>query len=134
MTDPRSDAPTRFTSGRLLATRRTTGDTAEIIVARVGAKDIGAIARLGAEEGDRLGGSFNNRPAFADVAAVSHRRVARMRGSCGGGQAMRPAGARASEITGLGSEMAALTARPARPWHDMRIDDPDARRLADLRR
>jgi hypothetical protein len=93
------------------STRRTSGDTAEITV-RAGAKDIGTISRLGAEEGDRLGGSFNNRPAFADVAAVfaEHARAV------ASGDAA-DAAARATEIVALGCEV----------WHsvhDMRIDEP----------
>jgi len=93
------------------STRRTTGDTAQIVV-RAGGKDIGTIARLGAEEGDRLGGSFSNRPAFADVAAIfgEHARAV----AAGDATA---AAARAAEISALGAEV----------WHsvhDMRIDEP----------
>lgn len=47
------------------ATRRSSGDTAAILV-RAAGKDLGAITQMGSEADDTLAGNFVNRPAFAD--------------------------------------------------------------------
>lgn len=92
-------------------TRRTTGDSADIVV-RAGGKDIGSIGRLGAGEGDRLAGIFTHRPAFADVSGVF---AAHARAIATGDEAARAVSE--NEIAALGCEV----------WHsvhDMRIDEP----------
>ncbi len=90
--------------------RRTTGDTAQIIV-RTGDKELGAITQLGSDGSDTLSGNFANRPAFADMAAVFNELAKAM-----AAHDAATAGLRRAEIAALGIEV----------WHsvhDMRIDE-----------
>lgn len=101
----------RPASRPVTVTRRTVGDTSQILV-RAGERELGAITQLGSGEDDTLSGNFANRPAFVDFTAVFHE-LARAIDSNDA-----PAiAARRTELAGLGVEV----------WHkvhDMRIDDP----------
>jgi hypothetical protein len=57
--------PVRPASRPVSVTRRTSGDTSQIIV-RAGDRDLGAIAGLGSGDGDGLEGRFTNYPAYVD--------------------------------------------------------------------
>ena len=98
-------------------TRRTTGDTASIIV-RAGDKQFGAITQLGPDADDALSGSFVHRPAFGDVAAVFNELARAIQAADPGAIASRR-----EELAQLGVEV----------WHsvhDMRIDAPGSLTIA----
>ena len=103
--------PVRSSSRPVSVTRRTSGDTATILV-RAGDKDLGAITQLGQEVDDTLGGNFVNRPAFADLApAFRAHYEARIAG----------------EADRIATALAALAPHRIEVWHsvhDMRIDEP----------
>lgn len=109
--------PVRSASRPVSVTRRTSGDTATIVV-RAGGKDFGAITQLGSDTGDMLAGNFVNRPAFADVAAIFHEHAEATRRADQAAIAARQA-----ELDSLGIEV----------WHsahDMRIDEPGTLSIA----
>ncbi|MFM9938809.1 MAG: hypothetical protein ACKVP7_04855 [Hyphomicrobiaceae bacterium] len=98
-------------------TRRSTGDTAQIIV-RAGDKELGAITQLGSDGTDTLSGNFTNRPAFADVAAVFNE----LAKAVAANDAVT-VNERRAEIAKLGIEV----------WHsvhDMRIDEAGSLAIA----
>ena len=98
-------------------TKRTTGDTASIVV-RAGDKELGSIASLASDAGDMLSGNFSNRPAFTDF-AEAFRTLA---------DALQPADAFTAATA-----RASLDAASIGVWHsvhDMRIDEPGTLSIA----
>lgn len=92
-------------------TRRTSGDTATILV-RAGDRDLGAITQLGSDAGDTLSGSFVNRPAFADF-VDAFRELA--------------TATELADAAAVATSVAGLAAQGIQVWHsihEMRIDDP----------
>lgn len=92
-------------------TRRTTGDTAQILV-RAGDKVLGQVARLAGDDGAVMSGAFTHRPAFADFVDL----FARLERATSAGDAATAEAAR-GEIAALGIEV----------WHtvhEMRLDQP----------
>ena len=109
--------PVRSAHRPVSVTRRTSGDTAAILL-RAGDKDLGAITQLGSDTNDTLSGNFVNRPAFADVADAFHAHA----------QATESGAAAAIAAT-----LAALAPHAIQVWHsihDMRIDEPGSLVLA----
>ena len=107
---------TRTASRPTHATRRTTGDTAAVLV-RAGDKVLGTIARLsGGDVGDAMSGGFTHRPPFTDYADLFlrlHKASA----------ANEPTDAIRDEIEAAGIEV----------WHsvhDMRLDRPGSIAIA----
>lgn len=92
-------------------TRRSTGDTAQIVV-RAGDKDLGAITQLGDDGTDRLAGNFANRPAFADVADL----FAALSKAVTSGDA--------AAIAACRDKLAPLALEVWHSVHEMRIDEP----------
>jgi hypothetical protein len=102
----RTMRPVRPSVSPTTVTRRTTGDTAAVLV-RAGDKVLGSIARL-AGEGDRMSGLFTHRPAYTDFAD----KFARLQQAVDAGL---PADEIRAEIEGAGVEV----------WHtvhEMRLD------------
>lgn len=93
-------------------TRRTTGDTAAVLV-RAGDKVLGAVARLSGDEvGDRMSGSFTHRPSFVDYADMFQRLQKAI-------DTNEPTDDTRAEIEAAGIEV----------WHsvnDMRLDRPQS--------
>ncbi|MEZ5849486.1 MAG: hypothetical protein R3D68_02385 [Hyphomicrobiaceae bacterium] len=93
------------------ATRRTSGDSATIVV-RAGERDLGAITQLGSDEADTLSGNFVNRPAYTDFAETF----------VGLARALQ-----AGDGDAVAAARAALKAADIQVWHtvhEMQIDDP----------
>jgi hypothetical protein len=109
--------PVRSASRPVSVTRRTSGDTATILV-RAGEKDLGAITQLGSDADDTLAGNFVNRPAFADVGTVFHELA---RAEQDGEQ---------DKARTLRAEIAALGVEVWHSVHDMRIDEPGTLTIA----
>jgi hypothetical protein len=92
-------------------TRRTSGDTATILV-RAGDRELGAITGLGSGDGDSLEGSFANRPAFVDFTAAFRAHADAVE---------------KGDAALIAAETAALAKLGVEVWHtvhDMRIDQP----------
>ena len=93
-------------------TRRTTGDTAAVLV-RAGDKVLGSVARLaGGDVGDRMSGSFTHRPSFVDYAEMFQRLQTAI-------ETNDPTDDIRAEIEAAGIEV----------WHsinDMRLDRPQS--------
>lgn len=107
----------RPTSRPVSITRRTTGDTATVLV-RAKGRDLGAITQLGPESDATLAGTFVHRPAFADAAEAFRAHAAAVQA----GDAVEIA-ARAADVAALGVDV----------WHtghDMRIDEPGSLTIA----
>ncbi len=103
--------PVRSTHRSVSVTRRSSGDTA-LIVLRAGDKDLGAITQLGSDSDDTLSGNFVNRPAFADLA--DDFRVHAQANESG-------------DSTAVAAAIAKLEPHGIHVWHsvhDMRIDEP----------
>ncbi len=93
------------------ATRRTSGDSATIVV-RAGERDLGAITQLGSEIDDNLSGNFANRPAFTDFAATF---------------LSLAKATEAGDADAVAAVRAELKAADIEVWHtvhEMRIDEP----------
>ena len=101
-------------------TRRTSGDTAAIVV-RAGDKDLGAISQLGSEDDDTLSGNFANRPAFGDYSALFKDLALALQSNDGEAVATRR------------TEMAKLNVEVWHSVHDMRIDEPGSLAIANGR-
>jgi hypothetical protein len=92
-------------------TRRTTGDTAQVLI-RAGDKILGQVARLTGDMGALMSGTFTHRPAFTDLVDVFQR----LERATAAGDTAAAAAARA-EIDAAGVEV----------WHtvhEMRLDQP----------
>lgn len=103
--------PVRSSSRPVSVTRRTSGDTAAILV-RAGDRDLGAITQMGNDGGDTLSGNFVNRPAFTDF--VDQFRALEQASSGG-------------DPAAIASARAAIDGAQIQVWHsvhDMRIDEP----------
>ena len=101
----------RAASRPVTVTRRTSGDTAAIIV-RAGDRELGRITQLGPDTGDALSGQFAHGPAFADLAAA-FAELARAEQS-----------ADQCAVAAHRAELAALGVEVWHSVHDMRIDAP----------
>lgn len=98
-------------------TRRSTGDTAQIVV-RAGDKELGAIMQLGSDGGDTLSGNFVNRPAFADVAVIFNDLARALS---------------ANDASAAEAHRADIRAMAIEVWHsvhDMRIDEAGSLTIA----
>ncbi len=109
--------PVRSSSRPFSVTRRTSGDTAAILV-RAGDRDLGAITQMGNDAGDTLSGNFVNRPAFTDfVDLFSERADADQSGD-------------AAAISGAIAKFAEHNIQVWHSVHEMRIDEPGTLTIA----
>ena len=92
-------------------TRRTSGDTATILV-RAGDRELGAITGLASGDGDALEGSFANRPAFVDFSDAFRAHAAALEAGD------------TAEIAACEAELRRLGVEVWHTVHDMRIDQP----------
>ena len=92
-------------------TRRTTGDSAQVLV-RASDKVLGSVARLAGDDGAVMAGPFTHRPAFADFAEV----FARLDKATTAGDTDAAQAARA--------EIDAAAIEVFHTVHEMRLDQP----------